>query len=54
MKLDIIFVTYNNDNIIKDCYDRVKKELKDIKHKIIFVDNFHTKKNFYKYKVSFV
>lgn len=42
MKLDIIFVTYNHENIIKECYDKVKKELKDIKHKIIFVDNCST------------
>ncbi len=39
MKVDVIFVTCNHENIIKDCYDKVKKDLKDIKHTIIFVDN---------------
>jgi glycosyltransferase involved in cell wall biosynthesis len=42
MKLDIIFVTCNHENIIKDCYDKVKKELKESKHKIYFVDNCST------------
>lgn len=39
MKVDVIFVTCNHENMIKDCYDKVKKDLKDIKHTIIFVDN---------------
>ena len=42
MKLDIIFVTYNHGNVIKDCYDKVKKELKESKHRIYFVDNCST------------
>lgn len=42
MKLDVIIVTLNHENIIKDAYDKVKKELKDTKHNIIFVDNCST------------
>lgn len=42
MKLDIIFVTCNHENTIKDCYDKVKKELKESKHRIYFVDNCST------------
>ena len=42
MKLDVVIVTLNHENIIKDAYDKVKKELKDTKHKIIFVDNCST------------
>lgn len=42
MKLDVIIVTLNHENVIKEAYDKVKKELKDTKHKIIFVDNCST------------
>lgn len=42
MKLDVVIVTLNHENIIKEAYDKVKKELKDTKHKIIFVDNCST------------
>ena len=42
MKLDVVVVTLNHENIIKEAYDKIKKELKDTKHKIIFVDNCST------------
>ena len=42
MKVDVIFVTHNHENIIKDCYDKVKKELKESKHRLFFVDNCST------------
>ena len=42
MKLDVIFVTYNHEHIIRECYEKVKKELKESKHRIYFVDNCST------------
>ena len=39
MKLDVVIVTLNHENIIKDAYDKVKKELKDTKHKRIIRRN---------------
>ena len=39
MKLDVIFVTHNHETVIKEAYEKVKKELKDTKYKIYFVDN---------------
>ena len=42
MKVDVIFVTHNHENIVKDCYDMVKKELKESTHRLFFVDNCST------------
>ena len=42
MKTDIIILAHNKENSINNCYEKITTELKELKYKIIFVDNGST------------
>lgn len=44
MKLDIILLAYNKEKNIYNIYEKIQEELKNIKHKFIFIDNGSTDK----------
>ena len=46
MKTDIIILAHNKENSINNCYEKITTELKELKYKIIFVDNGSTDNTF--------